>query len=321
MLHFLLGQRPFFLAFVVPVTAEYLADRPEPQLRRLRHEDVLVRVQQRSRLQPGEQSCPAVVDDNVGHALEDFQHSQVLLLAEIGPGTLIGGVAADHSHSLQPCDCIAQISVDPDAAFQASVMKAQDRKRPPVPRHLLDRRAPQPAVSMRHGVIGVGEYHPVGGPRGRVDGRQRHRHVSLARAPEARAHRYHARLQRPLADRGHPLAPPLRRCLPPGALAPATGEYQPALKGPSRHSASCPFRCGRTTGRGRGRRGPGGPLASGKLDPPQLVWELGHRTLPGPGTGLGPIKHTPVRWPVAVWRVSVTLPCDHAWVLIPDLRS
>jgi hypothetical protein len=169
--HFLLGQRLFAIALVVPVTAEHLADRPEPELRCLRHEDVLVAVQKRSHLELGEQPRPAVVDDDVRHALEKLQHGQVLPLAEIGPGTLIRSIAADHSHALQPCDCITQIGVDLDAVLHAGLMKAADRKRPPVPRQSLDRRAPQPAVPVRHVVIGVGEYHPVGGPRGGVDGR------------------------------------------------------------------------------------------------------------------------------------------------------
>ena len=140
--HFPFGQRPLSFAFVGPVAAEHLADRPEPELRRLRHEDVLVAVQKRSHLELGEQSCPAVVDDDVGHALEKFQHSQVLLLAEIDSDRLIRGVAANHSHTLQPRDCIAQISVDIDAAFHASLMKASNRKRPLVLRQILNRRAP-----------------------------------------------------------------------------------------------------------------------------------------------------------------------------------
>ena len=65
----------------------------------------------------------------------------VLLLAEIDSDRLIRGVAANYSHTLQPRDCIAQISVDIDAAFHASLMEASNRKCPLVLRQFLNRRA------------------------------------------------------------------------------------------------------------------------------------------------------------------------------------
>ena len=107
---------------------------------------------------------------NVGHALKESEDGQVLLFAEIDSDRLIRAVAANYSHTLQPRDCIAQISVDIDAAVHASLMEASNRKWPLVLRQFFHCRAPQPDVSMRHVVVAVGEYHPVGGPRSCVDG-------------------------------------------------------------------------------------------------------------------------------------------------------
>jgi hypothetical protein len=126
-LSFLLGQRPLLVPRVVAVAAEHLVDGPKAQLRRLRHEDVLVAVQQRSDLKLRKEPCPAVVDDDVGHALQKFQHRLVLQFAEVHPGALIGGVAADHRHPLQPRDGIAQVSVNFDLTLPAGLIEAPER--------------------------------------------------------------------------------------------------------------------------------------------------------------------------------------------------
>src|SRR6516162_2861008 len=153
-------------------------------------------MQERADLKLCEQSRPAVVDDDVGHALEKFQNGQVLLLAEIDAYTLVGGVAADHGHPLQPRDGVAQVSVDLDAAVFADLMKAPDGQRPLVLGQRLDWDAPKPDVAMGHVIVAVGQYDAIGGPGGGVDSRQRHRYVSLASPPKTRTQRDHARLQR-----------------------------------------------------------------------------------------------------------------------------
>ncbi len=229
-LPFLLAQRPFLFAFVVPVTAEHLVDGPEAELRRFRHEDVLVAMQQCSDLKLREQPRPAVIDDDVGHALEKSQNGQVLLLTEIDADTFVGGVAADHRHALQPRDRVAQVGVDFDAAMLAGLIEAPYGQRPLRLRHCLHRRAPEPDVPMGHIVIAVGQYHPVRGPRGGVDGRERYRHVRLASSAETRAHGYHARFERRLTESGYHLAPPLRCCLAFSAFALAGSDDEPVLK-------------------------------------------------------------------------------------------
>ena len=216
--HFLLGQRSLFLPFVVPVPAEDLAYGPETQLGCLGHEYVFVAVQKRADLKFCEQPGPAVIDDDVGHALEKFKNRKVFLFAEVDAHAFIGGVAADHGHSLQPGDRIAQVGVDLDASCHTGLIKAADGQRPLVWRQRLDRQPPEPDVAMGHVVIAVGQYDPVGRPGGGIDGRKSHRHVGLSGPAETGANGYHARLERGLADAGHRLAPPLRRLLALGAL-------------------------------------------------------------------------------------------------------
>src|SRR5215469_535079 len=206
---FLITELPFLFPLVVPVTAKYLVDGPKAQLRCFRHEDVLVAMKQCSDLKLCEQSRPAVIDDDVRHALEKFQNGQVLLLTEIYAGTFVGRVATDHRHPLQPCDRIAKIGVDLDTALIAGLIEAPDGQRPLGLRQCLHRRPPEPYISMRHIIIAVGQYHAVGRSRCSVDGRKRYRHVRLTGTAEAGTYRYHARLERRLTDSGYYLAPPL----------------------------------------------------------------------------------------------------------------
>ncbi len=183
--YLLLGQRPLFFSFVVPVPAENLAYRPKTELGCLGHEHVFVAMQERADLKFREQPSPAVVDDDVGHALEKFKDRQVLLLAEVDAHAFIRRVTADHGHSLQPGDRIAQIGVDLDAAFDAGLIKAADGERALVRRQRLDRQATEPDIAMGHVVVAVGQNDPVGRPGSGIDGRQRHRHVGLSGPAEA----------------------------------------------------------------------------------------------------------------------------------------
>jgi hypothetical protein len=278
MSHFLLGQRSLFLSFVVPVPAEDLAYRPETQLGRLGHEDIFVAMQKRADLQFCEQPGTSIIDDDVGHALEKFKNRQVLLFAEVDPHAFIGGVATDHGHSLQPCDRIAQIGVNLDAACHAGLIKATDRERPLVWRQRLDRQPPEPDVAMGHVVIAVGQDDPVGRPGSGIDGRKRHRHVGLAGPAEARANGYHARFERGLADGGHRVAPPLRGLLTPGPLTLAGRDDKAVPHRPPRHGPPDPLLRRRP---GRGRQ-PGGPVTARELGPPrsQLIRVLRHRIPP-----------------------------------------